>query len=196
MWWNSVCQYLGMSRLHCFREVKYHLGDTLKIYYQDKTVIVYEMYSHTSSLMVSASMLYYVSLSSFPARTEFQIFISDIVNLQIKTNDGRVRKPNLLYMQFGVLAMPRLKLWIVRGENLIIQLLMATDQLLFACFQPYPRPLLLDEFSIKEMRTQSQTKISSCCLYVWCKTRELGGRGGQDSQNQWWKASPQTFCQQ
>ena len=105
------------------------------------------------------------------------MFNSDIINALLKTNDGRDRKPNLLYMQFGVLAMPRLKLWIVRGENLIIQLLMATDQLLFACFQPYPRPLLLDEFSFKEMRTQSQTKISSCCLYVWCKSRELGGRG-------------------
>ena len=32
-------------------------------------------------------------------------------------------------------------------------------------------PSLLDEFSFKEMRTQSQINISSCCLYVWCKSR-------------------------
>ena len=32
----------------------------------------------------------------------------------------------------------------------------------------------VDEFSFKEMRTWGQ--ISSGCLYVWCKSRELGGR--------------------
>ena len=100
------------------------------------------------------------------------MFNSDIINALLKTNDGRDRKPNLLYMQFGVLAMPRLKLWIVRGENLIIQVLWATGRLLFTCFQPYPSIAFF-----KEMRTQSQIKISSCCLYVWCKSRELGGRG-------------------
>ena len=28
-----------------------------------------------------------------------------------------------------------------------------------------------------EIRTQGQSKISSCCFCVWCKSRELGGRG-------------------
>ena len=35
----------------------------------------------------------------------------------------------------------------------------------------------MDEFSFKEMKTWSQFKISSCCLCVRCKPRELGGRG-------------------
>ena len=28
-----------------------------------------------------------------------------------------------------------------------------------------------------EMRMQGQSKISCCCFCVWCKSRELGGRG-------------------
>ena len=34
----------------------------------------------------------------------------------------------------------------------------------------------VDRFSFKEMRTRDQSKISSCCLCVWCKPKELGGR--------------------
>ena len=34
----------------------------------------------------------------------------------------------------------------------------------------------LDEFSLKEMRTWGQSKISFCFLCVWCKSREMGGR--------------------
>ena len=49
--------------------------------------------------------------------------------------------------------------------------------------------LPLDEFSFKEMRTWGQSKISSRCLCVLCKSKELGCRGVQDSQQQWWKAS-------
>ena len=45
---------------------------------------------------------------------------------------------SLICYIFGVLAMPRLKLWIVRGENPIIQLLWVTGRLLFARFWPYP----------------------------------------------------------
>ena len=41
-----------------------------------------------------------------------------------------------------------------------------------------------------------QPKTSSCCLCVWCKSKELQGREEvQDSQHQWWKASPQIFFQ-
>ena len=32
----------------------------------------------------------------------------------------------------------------------------------------------VDEFSFKEMRTWGQSKISSCCICVWCKSREIG----------------------
>ena len=36
----------------------------------------------------------------------------------------------------------------------------------------------MDEFSFREMKTWGQSKISSYCVFcLWCKSRELGGRG-------------------
>ena len=35
----------------------------------------------------------------------------------------------------------------------------------------------VDEFPFKEMGTWIQSEISSCCICVWCKSREMGGRG-------------------
>ena len=32
---------------------------------------------------------------------------------------------------------------------------------------------------LKEMRTWDEFKTSSCCFCVWCKSRELGGRGSK-----------------
>ena len=80
-------------------------------------------------------------------------------------------------MQFGVLAVPRLKLWIARGENLIASGFSGQLANYYLHVFSLIHPLLLDEFSFKEMRTQDQPKISPCCLCVWCKSRELGGRG-------------------
>ena len=34
----------------------------------------------------------------------------------------------------------------------------------------------VDEFFLKKMRTWGQSKISSYCFFVWCKSRELEGR--------------------
>ena len=34
-----------------------------------------------------------------------------------------------------------------------------------------------DESSFKEMKTWDQSKISSCCLCVWCKSREIKWQG-------------------
>ena len=34
------------------------------------------------------------------------------------------------------------------------------------------------EFSFEEMRMWGQPKISSCCLCLWCKSKELGGKEG------------------
>ena len=40
----------------------------------------------------------------------------------------------------------------------------------------------VDEFSFKVMSVMwGQPKISSCCLCVWCKSKELGGRGSTRS---------------
>ena len=36
---------------------------------------------------------------------------------------------------------------------------------------------LVDEFTLKEMNSWGQSKISSYCFFGWCKSRELGGRG-------------------
>ena len=36
------------------------------------------------------------------------------------------------------------------------------------------------EFSFEEMSMWGQPKISSCCLWVWCKSKELGGKEGGD----------------
>ena len=41
---------------------------------------------------------------------------------------------------------------------------------------------LVDEFSFKKISIMwGQPKISSCCLCVWCKSKELGGRGSTRS---------------
>ena len=45
------------------------------------------------------------------------------------------------------------------------------------CGQLAGNSLLSNEFSFKEMKTLGQSKISSYCLCLWCKSRELKGRG-------------------
>ena len=35
----------------------------------------------------------------------------------------------------------------------------------------------MNEFSFREMKTWGQSKVSSCCFFVWSESRELGGRG-------------------
>ena len=40
-----------------------------------------------------------------------------------------------------------------------------------------PGNVLKHSLLLKEMRAQGQSKISSCCFFFWCKSRELGGRG-------------------
>ena len=47
------------------------------------------------------------------------------------------------------------------------------------CRQIFPIFQTLRRMSVlhKEMRTQGQSKISSCYFCVWCKSRELEGRG-------------------
>ena len=71
------------------------------------------------------------------------------MNVSLKTSDGRERRPNLLFIEFGVLAIIRLKPWSTRGESHLlwetfvmqllcttfaIQLLWATGRLLFTDF--------------------------------------------------------------
>ena len=84
-----------------------------------------------------------------------------------------------LILLFGVAAMLQLNLWSARGAS-HQPLIWAT--IIHTCFSLI-RPV--DEFSFKEMSIMwGQLKISSCCLCVWCKSKELGGGGVQDSQYQ------------
>ena len=70
---------------------------------------------------------------------------------------------------------------------------------------------LVDEFSFKKISIMwGQPKISSCCLCVWCKSKELGGRGSTRfptsivesfsadilaAIESYWKESHLKFCQ-
>ena len=72
-----------------------------------------------------------------------------------------------------VVAMLRLKPWSRRGESHHLAFVGSWPTIhTFLTLSTYS----LDEFSFKEMRTWGQSKISSCCLCVWCKSRELRGR--------------------
>ena len=86
--------------------------------------------------------------------------------------------------------MRQLKPWSARGASHHPLIWATIIHTFFSLIHP------VDEFSFKEMRMWGQPKTSSCCLCVWCKSKELQGREEvQDSQHQWWKASPQIFFQ-
>ena len=66
----------------------------------------------------------------------------------------------------------------MRGEHFASQLLWATVLLLVTRVSLI---YLVDEFFVfsflvllKEMRTHGESKISSCCFYVWCKSSSSG----------------------
>ena len=76
-----------------------------------------------------------------------------------------------LILLFGVPAMHQLKPQSARGaahHPLIWAIIIHT---FFRLIHP------IDEFSFKEMRMWGQSKTSSCCLCVWCKSKELQRRG-------------------
>ena len=75
-------------------------------------------------------------------------------------------------------------------ENVLISLLFALDKIMKLLWVTgrllvtrVSLIYLVDEFFIfsllvlllKEMRTRGESKISSCCFCVWCKSRELEG---------------------
>ena len=86
-----------------------------------------------------------------------------------------------IILQYGVLAMSRLKPWNTNGSisssSFHVQLV--------DCY--YSRILALSnqwmKFSFNEMRMWGQSKISSCCICDWCKSSEKGGRGSQAMQH-------------
>ena len=76
-----------------------------------------------------------------------------------------------LILLFGVLAILQLKPWSARGASHHPLIWATIIHTFFSLIHP------VDELSFKEMRTWGQPKNSSCCLCVWCKSKELRGRG-------------------
>ena len=103
--------------LHYFREVKCQLYGTSGIQYQKSNSNWYSYESRACDLMVSTVVFCFQGLGSFSGRPVYQFVHPDMVNFLLNTNDRRDRRSNLLFMQFGVLAMLRLKLWSARVES-------------------------------------------------------------------------------
>ena len=82
-----------------------------------------------------------------------------------------------LILLFGVPAMLQIKPWNVRGASSHPLIWATIIHVFFSLIHP------LDEFSFKKMTMWSQPKISSCCLCVWYKSKELGGKGGYKIPN-------------
>ena len=67
--------------------------------------------------------------------------------------------------------MRQLKPWSARGTSHHPPIWATIIHTFFSLSHP------VDEFSVKEIHMWGQPKISSCCLCVWCKSKELGGLG-------------------
>ena len=77
-----------------------------------------------------------------------------------------------LILLFGVPAMRQLKPWSARGASHHPLIWATIIHTFFSLIH------LVDEFSFKKISIMwGQPKISSCCLCVWCESKELGGRG-------------------
>ena len=110
-----------------------------------------------------------------------------------------------LILLFGVPAMLQLKLWSARRASHHPLIWATIIHTFFSLIHP------VHEFSFKEMSIMwGQPKISSCCLCVWCKSKELGGRGSTRfptsivesfsadilaAIESYWKESHLKFCQ-
>ena len=80
-----------------------------------------------------------------------------------------------LILLFGVPAMRQLKSWSARGVSHHPLIWATIIHTFFNLIHP------VDEFSFKEMHMWGKPKTSSCFLCVWCKSKELGGRGSTRS---------------
>ena len=76
-----------------------------------------------------------------------------------------------LIFLFGVPAMRQLKPWSARGASHHPLIWATIIHTFFSLIHP------VDEFFFKEMRMWGQPKTSSCRLCVWCKSKDLVGKG-------------------
>ena len=95
-----------------------------------------------------------------------------------------------LILLFEVPAMLQLKPWSASGASHHPLIWATVIHPFISLIHP------VDEFCFKEMSTiRGKSKISSCCLCIWCKSKNWEAGGVQDSHHQWWKASLQIFFQ-
>ena len=103
------------------------------------------------------------------------------MNLLLKTNYGRDRKPNsavLVAWNTSSTSAKSLEPKVSFSLYSFYWELADYYSQVFSLIHP------VDEFSFKEMRTWVQSKVSYCGLCDWCKSREIGGmgRGGGGSK--------------
>ena len=97
------------------------------------------------------------------------------MNLLLKTNYGRDRKPNsavLVAWNTSSTSAKSLEPKVSFSLYSFYWELADYYSQVFSLIHP------VDEFSFKEMRTWVQSKVSYCGLCDWCKSREIGGMGG------------------
>ena len=85
------------------------------------------------------------------------------MNFLLKANDGRDKGPNSYALAKTLEGERRISSFSFCGQ------LADYYSHFFSLIHP------LDECPFTEMRTCGQSKISSCCICVWCKSKELGG---------------------
>ena len=91
------------------------------------------------------------------------IVYSDIVTYSLKINDGRYRMPNFVIRRASYALAKTLE---CEGSISSTTIWATIIHMFFSFIHP------VDEFSFKEMSIMwAQSKISSCCLCVWCKSK-------------------------
>ena len=91
------------------------------------------------------------------------IVYSDIVTYLLKINDGRYRMPNFVIWRASYALAKTLE---CEGSISSTTIWATIIHMFFSFIHP------VDEFSFKEMSIMwGQSKISSCCLCVWCKSK-------------------------
>ena len=86
----------------------------------------------------------------------------------LEINDGKYRMPNFVIWSASYVSAKTLECKGASHHPLIWATIIHT---FFSLFHP------VDELSFKEMRMLGQPNNTSSCLCVWCKSKELGGRG-------------------
>ena len=102
------------------------------------------------------------------------------MNVLLKTNNGKDRRPNFAIFVAWSASYALAESMECEGNissSRFYEQLADYYSYVFSLIHP------VDEFSFEEMRTWGRSKISSYCLCIWCKSREMGGRGSPRFNN-------------